>query len=145
MTAGTDTWTRVTPGGRYEAAARRGRMVPHRAGRPARGRRHLRGMAAPVSRITWGNAYWPVWLGVLLAAFLPGEILGLIQGGQNTLSNFVWQYLKLAKNEAIWQWSALDFLIFGAWVTVVVWLTAHLFFMTFALYAYAYTERRPVR
>ncbi len=89
-------------------------------------------MAAPVSRITWGNAYWPVWLGVLLAAFLPGEILGLVQGGQNTLSNFVWQYLKLAKNEAIWQWSALDFLIFGAWLTVVTWLTFHFFFRTFA-------------
>src|SRR5260370_40381085 len=100
MTAGTDTWTRVTPGGRYEAAARRGCMVPHRAGRPVRGRRHLRGMAAPVSRITWGNAYWPAWLGVLLAAFLPGEILGLVHGGQHPLSNFRCPHLKLADNEA---------------------------------------------
>jgi len=32
----------------------------------------------------------------------------------------------------MWQWSATDFLIFGGWVTITVWLTAHLFFRTFA-------------
>ena len=84
-----------------------------------------------MSHITWGNAYWPAWLGVLLLAFIPAEILGLLGGGQNTLSNFVWQHLKIAKNEAIWQWSALDFLLFGGWLTVAVWLTLHFFFRRF--------------
>jgi len=88
-----------------------------------------------VKHITWGHWYWTIWLGVLLVAFLPAEILGLVQGGQNTLSNFVWQYLRIAKNETMWQWSATDFLIFGGWVTITVWLTAHFFFRTFALSA----------
>jgi hypothetical protein len=84
-----------------------------------------------VSQITWGRVYWPLWLGITFAAFLAAEITGLAQGGQNTLSNFIWQYLKIAKNEAVWQWSAADFLIFGGWLVVVTWLTFHFFFRTF--------------
>jgi len=81
--------------------------------------------------MTYGLWYWPIWLGVILIGFLPAEIIGLIQGGQNTFSNWVWQYLKVAKNESIANWTATDFLLFGAWLVLIVWLTFHLFFRKF--------------
>jgi hypothetical protein len=83
------------------------------------------------THMTWSIWYWPVFLGGILLAFLPAEIYGLATGGQNSLSNWVWQHLKIATNESIGNWSALDYLIFGLWVVLITWLTAHFFFRRF--------------
>lgn len=81
---------------------------------------------------TWGNTYWPIFLGVSFLAFLGPEIYSLVSvGGANTLSQWVWTQLKITSNERMVQWSALDFLMFGQWITAVVWLTYHFFFHRF--------------
>jgi len=81
----------------------------------------------------WGRIYWPVWMGAVLATFLLGEITALVQGGtpDATLSSWVWNALKIARNQGMSNWSAADFLIFGGWVVMVTWLTAHFFFRRF--------------
>jgi hypothetical protein len=84
-----------------------------------------------MAHITWGDWYWPGWLIALVLIFLPAEIYGLATGGQNTLSNWVWQHLKIATNERVINWSAADFLIFGCWLVLITWLTAHFFFRKF--------------
>lgn len=75
---------------------------------------------------TWGNWYWPVWLVIVLASFLGPEIYSLITDhGPNTLSAWVWKTLQISRNETPLQWSAADFLTFGAYLVVVVWLAFH--------------------
>lgn len=81
---------------------------------------------------TWGAWYWPAWLCVSVAAFLGPEICALVSGRPaNTLSAWVWRSLNVHRAETIAQWSALDFLVFGMWLTLVVWLTFHFFFGRF--------------
>lgn len=81
---------------------------------------------------TWGGVYWPIFLSVALCAFLGPEIYALVTGGApNTLSEWVWIRLNVQRNEKVTQWSALDFLMFGQWCTLVVWLTFHFFFHRF--------------
>lgn len=77
---------------------------------------------------TWGNIYWPIFLGVCFAAFLSAEIYALVTTGvSNTLSNWVWVHLNISKGERVSQWSALDFLLFGQWMVLWIWLTFHFF------------------
>lgn len=77
---------------------------------------------------SWGAWYWPVWLIVSVAAFLAPEIMALAGGRPaNTLSAWVWRALQITRDESFTHWSATDFLVFGAWLTLVVWLTGHFF------------------
>lgn len=81
----------------------------------------------------WGAVYWPVWLGIAIASFLGPEIYALVSGHpENTLSDWVWRSLKIAKNQSFLTWTAADFLVFGCWIVLAVWLTAHFFFRRFA-------------
>lgn len=81
--------------------------------------------------VTWGNHYWSIWLAVLLLTFLAPEAYGLATNSANTLSAWVWRALKISSHESFIQWSAMDFLMFGVWTTLVVWLTGHFFFGIF--------------
>lgn len=77
---------------------------------------------------TWGAWYWPVWLVVVLVSFLGPEIFSLCTDhGPNTLSGWVWRALKIHAAESPLQWSATDFLAFGVWATLMVWLSFHFF------------------
>lgn len=81
---------------------------------------------------TWGAWYWPVWLGVAVAAFLGPEIAALVSGrSANTLSAWVWRTLQITRDEAITSWGAADFLTFGVWLVLIIWLTFHFFFGRF--------------
>jgi hypothetical protein len=81
---------------------------------------------------TWGNTYWPVFVVAALCAFLAPEIYALVSSGApNTLSQWVWKSLNIKPGEKVGQWSALDFLMFGNWLVVNVWLTFHFFFHRF--------------
>lgn len=81
----------------------------------------------------WGAIYWPVWLITAVVTFLVPEIYALVSGHPaNTLSDWVWRTLKIAKNQHIGAWTAADFLVFGCWLTLVTWLTFHFFFRRFA-------------
>lgn len=80
---------------------------------------------------TWGNWYWPVYLTVAFLFFIAPEIMGLVSGRRNTLSDWVWTRLHIIAGETIGQWSALDFLVFGQWIIMWAWLTWHFFFHRF--------------
>lgn len=85
-----------------------------------------------VTKTSWGNVYWPVYLAVSLAAFLAAEIYALVSGGApNTLSQWIWSRLNITSNEKLVSWSALDYLIFCQWMSVWSWLTYHFFFHRF--------------
>ena len=81
----------------------------------------------------WSAAvWWPVWLAAGAATFLLREVWALASGRpQDTLSDWTWHILKIAKNEPMSAWSAADFLTFGCWLVLVTWLTWHLWFRRF--------------
>lgn len=85
--------------------------------------------------MTWGRTYWPIFLAATFLLFIVPESMALmgINGTNvdNTLSNWVWTRLHIQSNEKMNQWSALDFLLFGQWLTLVIWLTWHFFFRKF--------------
>jgi hypothetical protein len=72
-----------------------------------------------------------VWLFGALSIFLAFEIFALVTNPANTLSAWVWESLGIHRNESIGAWTALDFLVFGIWLTLLVWLTFHFFFGRF--------------
>ena len=76
----------------------------------------------------WGAWYWPTWMIVLLVGFLPAEIYALVVNWRDTLSNWVWTALKITGHESMTAWNATDYLVFGAWLVLVTWLTGHFFF-----------------
>jgi hypothetical protein len=83
---------------------------------------------------TWGKVYWAIWLLLVLCTFLGPEIFALVSGTRmidNTLSNWVWAHLRIQRKEDIDNWSAIDFLVFCAWISIIVWLTFHFFFRRF--------------
>jgi hypothetical protein len=80
---------------------------------------------------TWGNWLWPTWLGIAVGIFLAFEVYALCTNSGNTLSAWVWRALKITRAENIGAWSATDFLVFGCWLTLVLWLTGHFFFGRF--------------
>lgn len=75
----------------------------------------------------FASAYWFWWIIASLVTFLAYEIFALVTGhGENTLSNWVWQHLKIHAGESITQWSAGDLLTFAAYITIfVLWLPWH--------------------
>ena len=85
-------------------------------------------------RALWSAAvWWPAWLAVSVAAFLLREVWALASGHyQDTLSEWTWRLLKIAKNEPFTSWNAADYLTFGCWLVLVTWLTWHLWFRRFA-------------
>lgn len=81
---------------------------------------------------TWGREYWAIWLVTLAVTFLVPEIIALATGqASNTLSAFVWRALAITDHESWALWSATDFLVFGVWAVLVLWLTGHFFFGMF--------------
>jgi hypothetical protein len=84
-----------------------------------------------VTVASWGAWYWPAWLAVVAAGFLPAEIYGLCTNSENTLSAWVWRALRITSNQDWVKWSAADYLVFGGWVILVTWLTGHFFFGRF--------------
>ena len=85
-------------------------------------------------RTLWNAAvYWPAWLGLFAGTFLLREIWALATGRmQDTLSDWVWRVLKITSNEPVSAWSATDYLVCGAWLVLISWLTFHFFFRRFA-------------
>jgi hypothetical protein len=85
--------------------------------------------------MSWGKLYWPSFLTVAFALFIIPECMALMgmngTGVDNTLSNWIWTKLRIHSNEQMNQWSALDFLLFCQWLTLIVWLTWHFFFRKF--------------
>jgi len=80
-----------------------------------------------------GNTYWPVWMIATGGTFLLREIWALASGdGYDTLSEWVWRALAITKDEPVASWSATDFLVCGAWLVLVTWLSFHFFFRRFA-------------
>jgi hypothetical protein len=78
------------------------------------------------------GTYWVVWLSVFAGTFLLREVWALASGrSQDTLSDWVWNLLRITSNEPVSGWNSTDFLVFGAWLTVVIWLTYHFFFRVF--------------
>jgi len=75
---------------------------------------------------TWGQWYWPLWLTIVLLAFLVPEIYALITNVRNTLSWWVWDQLDVSPL-ATAPWTAAHLLVFGVWVLMNVWLTGHFF------------------
>lgn len=78
--------------------------------------------------MTWGAWYWPLMLASAFLAFIGPEVYALVSGKpQNTLSAWVWKVLNIHANETPAQWNALDFLVFGVWVVIFLWLSFHFF------------------
>jgi hypothetical protein len=77
--------------------------------------------------------YWPVWLSLFAGTFLLREIWALVtRRTQDTLSDWVWDILRISSNEPLTSWNGTDYLVFGAWLTLFSWLTWHFFFRVFA-------------
>lgn len=81
---------------------------------------------------TWGNHYWPWYLLFAFLAFIVPEVYSLVTDhGPNTLSAFIWRLLGTTRNESITAWGALNFLTFGIYLVVVIWLAFHFWFGEF--------------
>lgn len=81
---------------------------------------------------TWGNHYWPVWMVLAFLTFIVPEAYSLFTDhGPNTLSAYVWRLLGTVRNESVHQWGALDFLTFGIYAVIVIWLAFHFWFGEF--------------
>jgi hypothetical protein len=87
--------------------------------------------SSPIS--SFAKSYWFIWLIATVGSFLAYELLSLATGNaQNTLSNWVWQNLKIHTGESITQWSAGDLLTFAVYISVfVLWLPWHFWFGRF--------------
>ena len=85
-------------------------------------------------RWLWSAAvYWPLWLGMLAGTLLLREVWALARGrSRDTLSYWIWAHLRITDSERISQWTAADFLTFGVWIVLVLWLTFHFWLHKFA-------------
>ena len=84
-------------------------------------------------KVAWRpDVWWPALLCGALGLFLLREIWALASGRpQDTLSAWSWRQLAITADESILRWSAADYLIFGLWLTIISWLTWHIFFRRF--------------
>ena len=74
------------------------------------------------------GTYWVTWLSLFTGTFLLREIWALSAGRpQDTLSEWVWNLLKITTDEPVGNWSATDYLVCGCWLVLVTWLTFHFF------------------
>jgi len=87
------------------------------------------GLPAP-SAPTWGDWYWPTWFMFMVISLLVPEIYALCTNVHNTQSYWVWRALKVEVTHTT-PWTAAHFLVFGAWLVVMAWLTLHYFFRRF--------------
>ncbi|MFF1469154.1 hypothetical protein [Streptomyces mirabilis] len=65
--------------------------------------------------------YWLAWIGV---GFLAPETYALFTEPQNTLSETVWSWFGVMKNQQISQWSVQHYLL----LAFVIWLAGHMAF-----------------
>lgn len=79
---------------------------------------------------TWGRWYWPAFLVLFASALLVPEFYALFSNARNTLSDYVWTGLDVSVEQQR-PWTAAHYLVFGAWLTLVSWLTFHFFFRRF--------------
>ena len=79
----------------------------------------------------WGNAYWPWFLIVVSIAFLVPEILGLVGGGYNSLSEYAWRELHVSAGITFDRHTAAWLLSLGMWGVFVFWITSHIWFFRF--------------
>lgn len=82
--------------------------------------------------MTWGRTYWPIWAITFFALFIGPEVYALVTNWRNTLSNWVWQTLRVTQGQHIGQWTALHLLVFGMFIVLNVWLLGHFFFHLWA-------------
>jgi hypothetical protein len=79
---------------------------------------------------TWGAWYWWIWISVATVTLLGPETYALITNPRNTLSDWVWDKLSVPVGEQL-PWTAAHYLVFGAWLVLMSWLTFHFFFRRF--------------
>jgi magnesium-transporting ATPase (P-type) len=81
----------------------------------------------------FAQSYWFWWMIILFVSFAVYEIGSLATGHpENTLSNWIWNALKIHVGESITQWSAGDLLTFVVYIGVfVLWLPWHFWLMRF--------------
>ena len=82
--------------------------------------------------MTWGRAYWPIFLIVTSLAFLGPEIAALVTNVKNTLSDYARYELDVTTpTQPFTAHTAAWLLSLGVWITVVVWLSFHIWFERF--------------
>jgi hypothetical protein len=82
--------------------------------------------------VTWGKAYWPIFLIAVSLAFLVPEIVALATNVKNTLSDYAWYELDITTpQEHFSAHTAAWFLSLGMWLVIAVWLTYHVWFQKF--------------
>ena len=75
----------------------------------------------------WGHIYWPVYILTASLAFAIPELVGLITGHQNTLSEYSWGQLDVHTGQllplhgAAWWCSLIAFLVFVAVIVSHIW------------------------
>ena len=87
-----------------------------------------------ILRWLWNPAhYWPLWFaGLVLGVFSLREFWALgTRRPQDTFSWWVWTRLKISSGEGFGSWSAMDFLTFGLYCVIFIWLAYHLFWRKF--------------
>ncbi len=86
--------------------------------------------SGPESGMTWGTYYWPCWFAITVMSLLIPEIYALISNVNNTQSYWVWKQLEISPLKTA-PWTAVHYLAFGLWLTLMSWLTFHFFFRKF--------------
>lgn len=77
--------------------------------------------------------YWVVWFVGLLAFFALREFWALGHGRpQDTFSWWVWDQLDVDPGEGLSDWTAAEFLVFGCYCTLFLWLAGHFFWRKWA-------------
>jgi hypothetical protein len=69
--------------------------------------------------------YWLSWFCVWFTAFLIPEVIAIVQGTGNTLSENVWKLEQFRTGQPVLGWSAGHFLFAGVWLVTTIWLTGH--------------------
>jgi hypothetical protein len=73
------------------------------------------------------SAYWGIWFGLFMLAFLVPEIYALTTGhSENTLSANVWRLEQFLPGQHPAAWTASHVLIGGCLTVLLGWLIVHL-------------------
>lgn len=71
--------------------------------------------------------YWAIWLAAMLATFAVPEFTALYRRRpQDTLSWWFWTRFQVVAHQPVREWSASHVLFAGVFLTLAVWLVAHL-------------------
>ena len=74
--------------------------------------------------MTWFRVYWLLWIGV---GFLAPETYALFTDSKNTLSETVWDWFGVMKQQSISQWSVEHYVL----LAFMAWLFFHMVFRIF--------------